>query len=73
MKIVYSSNVPKSRQKAYSPSGRCFYFNWNHIAGIIQEHRLKHKYTDEKEPVIQAYIDDNGITFYTEDLYGVKK
>lgn len=69
MKVIYSSNIPKSRQKKYSPTGTCFDFSWDNIAGIIQKYRVEHGYA-KQEPVIdkilRVYVTDEGVTFYMD-------
>lgn len=67
-KVVYNSETPKSRQKKYSPSGVCFDFSWEKISKIIQEYRLSQGYTESNEEVIEVYVNDKGVTFYTDKL-----
>lgn len=68
MKIIYQSDRPKSRQKKYSPSGTCFSFRWEQVAGIIQEWRVKHGYSSEKENVEAVYVADGEVTFFIDVL-----
>lgn len=66
MKTVYTKDAPKSRQRKNPPSGVCFSFPWESICHIIQDFRVKHNFTNEKESVIEVFVDDQGVTFYTK-------
>lgn len=68
MKIVYNSETPKSRQKKYAPSGVCFDFSWNNLCKIIQKYRIENGLAENKEDVIEVYVNDNGVTFYTDKI-----
>ena len=66
MKTVYTKDAPKSRQRKNPPSGVCFSFSWEDICNIVQDFRLKHDFTNTWEGVIEVFVDDQGVTFYTK-------
>lgn len=68
MKNFYSKDAPKSRQRKNPPSGVCFGFSWDKIARIVHEYRLEHGLTETQEYIEAVFVDDHGVTFYTELL-----
>jgi hypothetical protein len=68
IKVMCAADVPKSRQRKFSPSGTCFSFSWEQIAGIVQEWRIEHGYADENEPVKMVWTADKEVVFYTNPL-----
>lgn len=57
---------PNQGSRKSPPSGVCFDFPWESICHIVQDFRVKHKLTDKKEQIVEVFVDDHGVTFYTE-------